>query len=79
MNAREQAEYEEKRERVKPAFRFYLDQKHMRFVKVTKEEYAFCTEQKKGRFQPNNNAVFANRPLIPVTQGLATIYICSGK
>ena len=39
MSAREQAEYEEKRERVKPAFRLYLDQEHTQFVKVTKEEY----------------------------------------
>lgn len=39
MNAREQAEYEEKRERVKPAFRLYLDQEHTQFVTVTKEEY----------------------------------------
>lgn len=39
MSAREQAEYEEKRERVKPAFRLYLDQEHTQFVTVTKEEY----------------------------------------
>lgn len=39
MSTREQAEYEEKRERVKPAFRLYLDQEHTQFVKVTKEEY----------------------------------------
>lgn len=39
MSAQEQAEYEEKRERVKPAFRLYLDQEHTQFVKVTKEEY----------------------------------------
>lgn len=28
-----------KRERVKPAFRLYLDQEHTQFVTVTKEEY----------------------------------------
>ena len=39
MSAREQSEYEEKRERVKPAFRLYLDQEHTQFVTVTKEEY----------------------------------------
>ena len=39
MSTREQAEYEEKRERVKPAFRLYLDQEHTQFVTVTKEEY----------------------------------------
>ena len=31
MNAREQAEYEEKREQVKPAYRLYLDEERTRF------------------------------------------------
>ena len=39
MNAREQAEYEEKRERVKPAYRLYLDEERTRFIEMTKEEY----------------------------------------
>lgn len=65
MNAREQAEYEEKRERVKPAFRFYLDQKHMRFVKVTKEEYAFCTGQKKEDFSRITTRYLRIVPLSP--------------
>ena len=39
MNAREQAEDEEKRERVKPAYRLYLDEERTRFIEMTKEEY----------------------------------------
>ncbi len=39
MDAREQAEYEKKRERVKPAYRLYLDEAHTRFIVMTKEEY----------------------------------------
>lgn len=39
MDAREQAEYEEKRERVKPAYRLYLDEGRTHFVSITKQEY----------------------------------------
>ena len=39
MEAREQADYEEKRERIKPAFRLYLDREHACLIEITKEEY----------------------------------------
>lgn len=39
MDAREQAEYEKKRERVKPAYRLYLNEERTHSVIITKEEY----------------------------------------
>ncbi len=39
MDAREQAEYEKKRERVKPAYRLYTNHEQRHFVLITKEEY----------------------------------------
>ncbi len=39
MDAREQAEYEKKRERVKPAYRLYLNEERTHSVLITKEEY----------------------------------------
>ena len=42
MEAREQADYEEKRERIKPAFRLYLDREHACLIEITKEEYDQC-------------------------------------
>lgn len=38
MDARQQA-YEEKRERVSPACRFYLDERRTHFIEITKDEY----------------------------------------
>ncbi len=39
MDAREQAEYEKKRERVKPAYRIYTNEERTHSVLITKEEY----------------------------------------
>ncbi len=39
MDAKEQAEYEKKRERAKPAYRLYLDEGQTRYIDLTKAEY----------------------------------------
>lgn len=39
MDAKEQAEYEKKRERAKPAYRLYLDEEQTRYIDLNKTEY----------------------------------------
>ena len=39
MDAKEQAEYEKKRERAKPAYRLYLDEEQARYIDLNKTEY----------------------------------------
>lgn len=39
MDAKEQAEYEKKRERAKPAYRLYLNEEQTRYIDLSKTEY----------------------------------------